>query len=141
MVFLALLAFGVSFYGQSFFAEAGVVSLLSTEGDGGKVAVMKLNETQIDFGKVPQNQAVSHRFVFTNQGDAPLVITSVKPGCSCTVADYSKGEIQPGESGFIVASYNAKKTGVFHKSVAVQTNTEVGLLHLHLKGEVVPTEK
>lgn len=92
--------------------------------------------TNHDFGQIPQGTPVSHRFLIENTGDAPLEIMSVKPSCSCTVADYTKEAIAPGESGYIVAQYSAASPGVFNKSVTVKLNTTEGMRILKLKGQV-----
>ena len=76
-------------------------------------------------------------FKFTNTGDAPLVISSVQASCGCTVAEYSKEPIAPGAQGFVKATYNAAKVGVFTKSVTVNANAENNVVQLVIKGEVV----
>lgn len=90
-----------------------------------------------DFGQVRVGQKAVHTFVVRNTGNAPLQLTSVKPSCSCTVTDYTKEAIAPGEEGYVTASYAAKHKGYFTKAVTVSTNTEVGTMVLRLKGEVV----
>lgn len=100
-------------------------------------AAFSWNATVHDFGKIKHGSPVSHEFVFTNNGQEPLMITSVTASCGCTVAEYSKGLIQPGETGFVRATYNAAKAGVFTKTVTVNANTEEGAVKLTIKGEVV----
>lgn len=95
--------------------------------------------TNHDFGEIPQGSPVSHKFMIENTGNAPLEILSVKPSCSCTVADYTKESIAPGESGYIVAQYSAATPGFFNKSVTVKLNTTEGIRILKLKGQVAPT--
>ena len=95
------------------------------------------NLTAYDFGKIPLNKPVTHEFKFTNTGNAPLVISSVQASCGCTVTDYSKGPISPGAEGFVKATYNAAKVGVFAKSVTVNANAEESVVQLTIKGEVV----
>lgn len=93
--------------------------------------------TTFDFGKIKVNKPVTHKFTFTNTGDAPLVITSVQASCGCTVTEYSKDPIPSGSEGFVKATYNAAKVGVFNKTVTVNANTEEGVVQLSIKGEVV----
>ncbi len=89
-----------------------------------------------DFGVIAQDQPVSHEFVFTNTGSAPLIIGRVKGSCGCTIASYSQGPIEPGATGAVTATYNAKKLGTFTKSVMVNANTGTPVT-LYVKGEVV----
>ena len=93
--------------------------------------------TTYDFGKIKVNSPVTHEFRFTNSGDAPLVISSVQASCGCTVTDYSKDSIAPGSEGYVKATYNAAKVGVFSKTVTVNANAAESVVQLTVKGEVV----
>lgn len=94
-------------------------------------------KTTADFGRIKQHVPVTHRFTFTNNGDSPLVISSVQASCGCTVTEYSKDPIEPGGEGFVKATYNAAKLGVFAKTVTVQANTEERVAQLSIKGVVI----
>lgn len=89
-----------------------------------------------DFGTIKRNVPVSHKFTFTNNGDAPLVISSVQASCGCTVADYSKDPIPPGAEGYVSATYNAATVGTFNKTVTVNANIPEGAVKLSIKGQV-----
>ena len=95
------------------------------------------SETSFDFGKIKVNKPVTHEFSFINGGDSPLVVTSVQASCGCTVAKYSKDPISPGASGYVTATYNAARVGVFTKTITVNANTGNGAVVLTVKGEVV----
>ncbi|SMD35836.1 Protein of unknown function [Reichenbachiella faecimaris] len=100
-------------------------------------AVMSWNLTEYDFGQIELNRPVTADFKFQNSGTTPLVIVSAQGSCGCTVAEYTKGEILPGEFGEVTATYNAAKVGVFNKAVTVNANTANGPITLRVKGEVV----
>jgi hypothetical protein len=100
-------------------------------------ATFNWTETNFDFGQIKVNNPVTHEFTFTNAGSVPLVITSVQASCGCTVAKFSKDPITPGSAGFVKATYNAAKVGVFTKTISVNANTEEGTMQLVIKGEVV----
>jgi hypothetical protein len=89
-----------------------------------------------DFGKIPQGTPVTATFKFKNIGKIPLVISNVQASCGCTTPDYSKAPIAPGETGFVMATYNAASAGSFYKNVTVTANVEGGSVVLYLKGEV-----
>lgn len=89
-----------------------------------------------DFGKIPLNKPVTHEFRFTNSGNSPLIISSVQASCGCTVTDYSKDPIAPGAEGYVKATYNAAKPGIFTKTVTVNANSEQDGVRLVIKGEV-----
>lgn len=102
-------------------------------------AEMKFTETEYDFGQINQGDKVDHTFKFTNSGTQPLVITNAKGSCGCTVPEYPKDSIQPGQSGEIKVIFNsAGKKGKQHKTVTLTTNTEAGAEILNIKGEVLP---
>lgn len=124
-------------FSVSVFAQTSVQSV-AVSMEAPAITTVALASTNHDFGEIPQGTPVSHKFIIENTGDAPLEILSVKPSCSCTVADYTREAIAPGESGYIVASYSAKSPGVFNKSVTVKLNTAEGRRILKLKGMVTP---
>ena len=100
-------------------------------------ALFEWEETTHNFGKIAKDVPVTHEFSFTNRGETPLIISNVKGSCGCTVTDYTKESIAPGESGMVKATYNAAKVGTFHKTVKVTANTEDGPVVLSIKGEVL----
>ena len=77
-----------------------------------------------NFGKIQEGQKVALSFRFKNTGDNPLVIESVKPACGCTVADYPKQPLKPGEEGEITGEFDSQgREGQQHKEITVTTNT------------------
>ena len=122
----------VSAFAQQLAMNTTSVAHLSTE-----AAIFNWSITSFDFGKIKKDQPVTNEFSFTNDGNVPLVITTVQASCGCTVTEYSKDPIAPGGKGFVKATYNAAKTGSFQKTVTVNANTEEGVVQLIIKGEVV----
>lgn len=77
-----------------------------------------------NFGKIQEGQKVALSFRFKNTGTKPLVIESVKPACGCTVADYPKQPLKPGEEGEITGEFDSQgREGQQHKEITVTTNT------------------
>jgi hypothetical protein len=77
------------------------------------------NETTHDFGKLVYKVPATVTFTVENKGEKPLVITRAKSSCGCTVAEYTKEPIKPGESGIVKATYNSARLGKFTKTVIV----------------------
>lgn len=98
------------------------------------------DETVHEFGDIPAATPATARFEFTNKDNEPLTITKVKSSCGCTVANYSKNPILPGQQGFVSATYNAVKPGKFHKVVTVRLNDN-STHRLTVKGTVVKLEE
>lgn len=94
------------------------------------------NETH-DFSQIEKGTPVRHTFTFTNTGDSPLVLENVKPSCGCTTPSYSNEPIAPGETGEIVAEFNAKAVGKFTKTLTVTANSNPKVHRIVLKGEVL----
>ncbi|HHG83788.1 MAG TPA: DUF1573 domain-containing protein, partial [Bacteroidetes bacterium] len=96
-------------------------------------------EVSYDFGKMKVTDDFSHRFILKNTGKVDLIITEVKPSCSCTASEWTKTSIAPGETGFVMAKFNPKPnyTGFFTKTVSVKTNTDPKIKVLKFRGEIV----
>lgn len=77
----------------------------------------------IDYGNITKGADGNKTFTFTNVGDKPLILKSVKPSCGCTVADYSQTPIAPGQSGEIKVNYNTDIVSAFNKTITVFSNS------------------
>jgi hypothetical protein len=97
----------------------------------------KFNEEKHDFGKIPQGTPVTTVFTFTNVGQDPLIITDVRPTCGCTIADFTKTPVKPGDSGSIKITYNAAFAAPFTKTIVVTSNASTPVKNLIIVGEVV----
>lgn len=99
-------------------------------------AEFKFDKETHDFGKIPQGKPVTHVFTFTNVGTEPIIINEVKPSCGCSVAEFTKTPVKPGETGTISVTYNAAAKQPFTKNFTVRSNTKTPVKTLYIKGEV-----
>lgn len=91
-----------------------------------------------DFGDIPQESTNKHVFEFTNTGVEPLVIENATGSCGCTVPNYPKEPIMPGEKGVIEVEYKpGQQEGPQQKTVTVTANTEPRQTLLKIKANVV----
>jgi hypothetical protein len=91
-----------------------------------------------DFGEISEGMVAKHEFVFKNNGDQPLVLTSVKASCGCTTPSWTKEPILPGNTGQITASYNSKnRPGGFNKSITITSNAIPASKVIYIKGTTV----
>ena len=97
---------------------------------------IQFEETTHDFGEIKQNVEVQTLFQFKNTGKVPLVITNASSSCGCTVPEYPKEAIAPGESGAIKVVYNGSGKDAITKTVTLTTNTEQGSEMLTIKAFV-----
>lgn len=102
-------------------------------------AEIKFDKLTHDFGKFSEaSPVVTCTFTFTNTGDKPLVINQAVASCGCTVPEYTKDPIQPGQKGTIKVTYNGtgKFPGHFKKSITIRTNGKVEMTRLYIEGEM-----
>jgi hypothetical protein len=92
----------------------------------------------IDYGTIQHNADGKREFVFTNNGDKPLVITNAQGSCGCTVPTWPKEPIAPGAKGVIGVKYATDRVGAFTKTVTLTTNATVPSKVLTIKGNVLP---
>jgi hypothetical protein len=104
-----------------------------------KQAEIKFEKLTHNFGKFSsKSPVVSTVFSFTNVGEQPLVINQAVASCGCTVPEYTKEPIQPGEKGEIKVTYNGtgKFPGHFKKSITIRTNGVVEMTRLYIEGDM-----
>lgn len=98
-------------------------------------------ENSHNFGVMTEGEQVEYSFRFKNTGDGDLLIVNAVASCGCTVPEYPKGLIKPGESGVLKVKFNSKgKEGLFDKNVMVTCNTEPRETRLTISGEVMPAK-
>jgi len=102
--------------------------------------VIKFKEVTYDFGKIKQGVPVSHDFVFTNIGDAPVVIESATPSCGCTTPVKPEGAIPKGKTDKITAAYNAAALGPVNKTITIKVAGIDVPLQLRIVGEVLTAD-
>jgi hypothetical protein len=107
-----------------------------------KFPVMNFEYTEVDFGQRKEGDILDTVFVFTNTGEAPLVISKVRTSCGCTVPEWPKEPIQPGEKGRILVSFNTNhKTGNQVKTITIHSNEKQLTRTLRIKAQVAPKNK
>ena len=102
-------------------------------------ADIKFEKTSHNFGTFQESEKVTCTFKFTNTGDNLLVIHQAIASCGCTVPQYPKEPIKPGETGEIVVTYNGagKFPGHFRKSITIRTNAKKEIIRLYVEGDML----
>lgn len=102
------------------------------------VTTLALSESTYDFKDVKKGKVVDHKFEFTNTGKNPLIISAVKPGCGCTVPEYTTEPILPGKKGFVNLKFDSSSfDGMQNKSAEVYANVENVPIRLSFSANVV----
>lgn len=101
-------------------------------------AEISFEEKVFDYGTITKGADGNHTFTFTNTGNSPLIIESVKSSCGCTVPKKPEAPIAHGASGSIQVRYDTQRLGVFRKTITVTTNAGTNsVVALKIKGTVV----
>lgn len=109
--------------------------------DKSKMPVMEFEKEVHDFGTIIEGEKVAYSFKFKNTGESSLIISSATGSCGCTVPEYPKKPIAPGESGVIDVIFNSDgKGGKVDKKVTVVTNTDPASHFLTIEGTVIKPE-
>lgn len=103
--------------------------------------IAKIKVETVDLGKIPQGVPAVSTFVVTNIGKTDLIIESANPTCGCTVGDYTKSPIKPGQTGTITATFNAAALGPIDKHMNVKFAGAEDTKSIGFKGEVLTTEE
>ncbi|NJN27670.1 MAG: DUF1573 domain-containing protein [Cyclobacteriaceae bacterium] len=111
------------------------------ESNMSEYAQMTFEMTEYDFGSVKEGDIVDYTFKFTNTGENMLVISKATATCGCTVPEWPKEPIKPGESGEIRVKFDSKgRKDLQTKYVNINANTKPEVTRLKLSGNVVSNE-
>lgn len=106
------------------------------------LATMDFVDTFHAFGKMYEGEMASYDFTFKNNGKSPLLISNASGTCGCTVPEYPKEPIAPGENGTINVKFNStNKVGLQNKSVNIFTNSKKGTHVLNITADVIEKQK
>ena len=89
-------------------------------------AVFALESDVVDYGTIDQGGEPLRLAKFKNTGTEPLIISGAKGSCGCTVPNWPKEPIMPGESSVIEIRYDTKRVGAINKTVTVTSNDPAG---------------
>ncbi|MNJ83886.1 hypothetical protein D3C87_13150 [compost metagenome] len=105
----------------------------------GQKAEFSVDKGVFTFPETKEGPVISHDFVITNTGDAPLIISDYKVSCPCTKAVLPKDPIPPGQTAVIQVTFETK--GKYYeqdRAILLLTNTKKGTEKLRIKVFVVP---
>ena len=106
------------------------------------VPVFQFDSSSHYFGNMIEGEKISFAFRFKNVGKGELVIRAAQGSCGCTVPEYPKEVIKPGEGGIINVTFNSEgKEGFQEKTVTVISNTMPNTYVLTITGNVEKIRK
>ena len=96
-----------------------------------------------DFGTISETDGrVSHTFTGENRSDKPVVILDVVTTCGCTVPEFTKRPIRPGEKTTVKVTFDpTNRPGTFTKELGVYSSERRKIATLTVRGSVTPRPK
>ena len=102
-------------------------------------AQIDFTEETVNYGTITKGSDGNREFVFTNSGNEPLIISSCKGSCGCTVPKCPTEPVLPGETAKIKVKYDTNRLGNFTKSVTVTSNAGASVKTVKITGNVIAT--
>lgn len=103
---------------------------------------MSFEKTTHDFGTITTGEKVTYGYKFKNTGKSPLIITEATASCGCTVPEFPKKPVNPGEDDIIKVVFDSKgKTGMQHKDITITSNAIPAISELQLTGQSKEAKK
>jgi hypothetical protein len=123
--------------GLSTSPTGGATPAADSQVPAGPTTTMSFEHTDYDYGTVKEGEKVKHVYKFKNTGKEPLIISSAKGSCGCTVPKWPSDPIPPGGTGEIDVEFDSKgKPGKQSKRVTVTANTVPAQTFLNISGNV-----
>jgi hypothetical protein len=110
----------------------------------GAALTFELKNDTYDFGSVTDGEVVVYDYKFTNTGNQPLIIYKAEVACNCTVAEWPKRPVMPGQTGSIKVTYKSEgNVGKVNKQVYIKSNATLpskykNAYEINLIGHVKP---
>lgn len=106
-----------------------------------KGAEISIDKEVHDYGIIKQGDPAESYFTITNTGTEPLIISDAKGSCQCTVPEWPKEPIAPGETKKMKVKYNSSRVGPINKTVTITSNSEnTPVMVVRIKGTVEAKE-
>jgi len=119
-----------------------VTNTASVDGsNSGDLPQIVFEEEEHDFGRITQGEKVSYAFKFKNTGKSNLLIASAAGSCGCTVPEYPKEPILPGQEAKINVVFSSEgKSGIQEKTITIVTNCEPSTKIIKIKTNIIVPE-
>jgi hypothetical protein len=97
---------------------------------------VEVEQPEIELQNTRAHETSTGVFIIKNTGDVPLVIKDISASCGCTVPEWDKRPVKPGDKTEITVKVTPDDAGYFRKTVTVFCNTEKGAVLLAVKSMV-----
>lgn len=105
--------------------------------DPATITQIEILDKTFDFGTIQQGEKASTVYRIKNVGQNPLKITKAKGSCGCTVPQWPKEAIAPGDIAEIKVVFNStRKKGKQNKRITITANTDPAQNYMTITGMV-----
>ncbi len=102
-----------------------------------KMAHLVFTDSVHDFGLMNSGEVVVWDVEFQNDGKGDAIIQNASASCGCTVPEYDRQPIKPGEKGSMQIKFDSEgKKGIVEKRVTVETNAFPATYYLTIKADI-----
>ncbi len=110
--------------------------------DTSKLAKIIFEETTYDFGSINTGEKIIHYYKFKNNGHIPLIISDARSTCGCTIPEWPKKPVVPGDTASIKVLFDSDGKKDFQsKPIFIYANTFPAENKIYLTGTVNSTLK
>lgn len=99
--------------------------------------VITFTKSVHDYGTLFVGGDGNCEFEFTNTGKEPLILSSVRSSCGCTVPSWPREPILPGKKEKIKVKYDTNRMGPINKSITVMSNAKNSTEVLRISGNII----
>ena len=101
------------------------------------------NRDTIRYGEVEEGTIVLDSFRVTNTGVYPYIVKDVRTSCDCTVLQYPKFPVMPGETATVRIEFDSQgKIGPTAPAIVIHDNSGPNARNiLYLRGTIIPRVK
>ncbi len=108
-----------------------------TQVDNPNAPEISFEKTVHDYGTLFVGGDGNCEFEFTNTGKEPLILSSVRSSCGCTVPSWPREPILPGKKEVIKVKYDTNRMGPINKTITVMANAKNSPVVLRIAGNIV----
>ncbi len=99
-----------------------------------QAAQMTFLKPKHHFPKAIEGDQLTHYYVFTNNGNAPLVVTDYKVACVCTRVYFPLKPVMPGQTDSIHVTFDShSKAGYHNRTIDLRSNAANSPVRLSFK--------
>ena len=98
---------------------------------------ISFDKTVHDYGTIFVGGDGHCEYEFTNTGKEPLILSSVRSSCGCTIPSWPREPILPGKKETIKVKYDTNRMGPINKSVTVLSNAKNTPIVLRMTGNII----